>query len=214
MKLINYAFLWVLVVVVLGCNGGTLGGTTDNTINDNPENYDNSGPTIINNIPVEYQNLPAIFASKSHVVKLAYAQNGYVGTVSNAEVKHKLQSMAVALSYGPPIGESSSSIDGLRYCTGTPIYESGDLAFILSAAHCVVGNPKNSFTNISPSNIVIFDQRRNYINQNVDAKLGSGNIGEITAVYVPSSYCAKPSLIMMMEAIATIVVGYRIKMVI
>lgn len=163
-----------VVTIIVGCNGGGSGSSPS------PES---TPPTIINNIPVAYQNLPNL--NSSHFSsKIAYAgANGYVGYVANDTVRNNLESMAVALT----------NISGRRYCTGTPLYSNGINAFILTAAHCVVGNPKNSMTQVTTDNIVTFSAGRGYINQVPDAFTGSDVTGEITAVYLAKDYCKEPA---------------------
>lgn len=173
-KIIKFFPGLIAAGLIIGCNGGSSsGGSSD------------MPPNIINNIPTEYQNLPRINVTND-TSKIAYAgEQGYVGAITDSSLKSSLSSMAVSLS----------DSTGRRYCTGTPLYVNPNTkdAFILTAAHCVVGNPKKANTPVSATdNIVTFSLGRNYINQNINASTSSGTTGVIQAVYLVQDYCKNP----------------------
>lgn len=173
-KVIKFFPGLIVAGFIVGCNGGgSSGGSTD------------TPPNIINNIPGEFQNLPNINVTND-ISKIAYAgDQGYVGAITDSSLKASLSSLAVALS----------DSTGRRYCTGTPLYINTitNDAFILTAAHCVVGNRKKANTPISATdNIVTFSSGRGYINQNVNASTSSGTTGVIQAVYLVQDYCKNP----------------------
>jgi secreted trypsin-like serine protease len=124
---------------------------------------------------------------KGHETQIAYGSNCQVADVPNLEIKANLESMAVALT------DSS----GRRYCTGTPLsYDSSTgTGYVLSAAHCVVGNSKTANQPVSANNIVTFEFNRNYINQTLDASSWSGTTGTVQAVYIPKQYCQSAAFV-------------------
>jgi len=165
---------------LIACNSGSSssgsGGSTSY-----PQNPTNTLPSGFECLPSGYPSLN----SATNSVKIAYGGNCQVANVSNTSVQATLESMAVALT----------NSSGGRYCTGTPLSydETTGVAYVLSAAHCVVGNSKAANQQITAGNIVTFSNNNNYINQTLNAANGSGTTGTITAVYVPNQYCQVPS---------------------
>lgn len=103
-----------------------------------------------------------------------------------------LRSMSLALM------EQISPIDYSCYCTGTPLaYDaSSGVGFVLTAAHCVLGNQKNANTNITAHNIITFSREKiNNLFQGYDATivLHNGMSAHIDAIYVPNQYCLGPA---------------------
>lgn len=150
-----------------------------------------SNPT--NTLPNGYQCLPSGYPTSSSNsgsnAKIAYGSNCQVENVSNTSVQATLESMAVALT----------NAKGGRYCTGTPLsYDAATgVGYVLSAAHCVVGNPKSIGAEVTANNITTFTKldpttntHVNYINQTLNASNSEDRTtGTITAVYIPSQYC-------------------------
>lgn len=163
---------------LFACNNG--GSTASISTSTYPQNPTNTLPDGFLCLPSGY---PAP-TSAAGAMKIAYGRNCQVTNVTDTPVKETLESMAVALT------DSS----GGRYCTGTPLsYDSSTgVAYVLSAAHCVVGNPKTANQQITANNIVTFSSNKNYINQTLNAAPDSGTTGTITAVYVPKQYCEVP----------------------
>lgn len=175
-------------------NGGTIKYDTTT------ENYP---PNPTNVMPNGYLCLPQLPSSTTkgveHSFQIAYGENCQVSAIESSDSKKKtLQSMAVALSFGP----ESSSYAGSRYCSGTPL--SFDpitrTGFILTAAHCVLANSKKAENQqITQDNITTFKTfsdgitTSGYINQTDNAYYGSGVTGSIEAVYVPKQYCQVPA---------------------
>ena len=168
---------WLLLSLfgVIACSGGVGGSSLVSSIiyPQNPENI----------LPNGYQCLPSGYSPNSAgtSVKIAYGGNCQVADVADASTQATLASMAVALS------DSS----GNRYCTGTTLSYNPvtGIGYVLSAAHCVLGNPKVAGQQVTANNIVTFSLRRNYINQTLNAVSGSGTSGTIQAIYIPNQYC-------------------------
>lgn len=179
MKKISLVLLSLLSLTA--CNSGSSsssgGGSTY------PSNPTNTLPSGFECLP---SSLPSL-NSATNSVKIAYGGNCQVANVSNTSVRASLESMAVALT----------NASGGRYCTGTPLsYDpTTGVAYVLSAAHCVVGNSKAANQPITAGNIVTFSSNNNYINQTLNATNGSEPTGTITAVYVPSQYCQVPAFV-------------------
>lgn len=167
------------LIGISACNSG--GGSNGSSSNGNtyPAN-----PTNIVGPNNSYQCLPTglpTSSSADNSTKIAYGSNCEVSDVNDTSLQSSLQSMAVAIT-----NESGS-----RYCTGTPLSYNAvtGVGYVLSAAHCVVGNPKPAGQQITPNNIVTFAKNENYINQILHAASGSGTTGTIQAIYIPSQYC-------------------------
>lgn len=165
---------------LLACNSG--GGTSNNVEYTYPHNP-------INVIPVDFRCLPSIpltANTSGNSTKIAYGDTCRVATISNPNTQATLGSMAIALT----------NSRGIRYCSGTPISydQTTGVGYVLSAAHCVIGNNKAANQHITPKNISIFNGR-NYVNQTLNANVG-GTTGVISAVYVPKQYCQNPEFSM------------------
>ena len=177
MKKISLVLLPLLGLVA--CNSGS--SSSSSTSPTYPAN-----PT--NTLPNGYQCLPSGLPTYSSVgdnLKIAYGSNCEVSAVTNTSVQSTLESMAVALT----------NSSGGRYCTGTPLSYNATtgVGYVLSAAHCVVGNPKAAGQQVTTDNIVTFTNSNNYINQTLNAANNSGTTGTIQAVYIPSQYCQSAS---------------------
>ncbi len=175
----NKHLLFLFAFTIVGCNSGTsYSGLTNYPIN----------PT--NSLPAGFQCLPSEYSikMKRRETQIAYGSNCQVADVPNLEVKANLESMAVALT----------NSSGYRYCTGTPLsYDpSTGIGYVLSAAHCVVGNSKAANQQVVANNIITFNFNRNYINQTVKASSGSGITGTIQAVYIPKQYCQSAAFVL------------------
>lgn len=168
---------------LVACNGGggsSSGGSSGSSTY--PANPSNS-------LPSGYQCLPSglpTYGSVGDNLKIAYGSDCLVANVATnpdkgVALQSTLESMAVALT----------NSSGGRYCTGTPLSYNATtgVGYVLSAAHCVVGNPKAAGQQVAISNIVTFSNNYNYINQTLNAANGSGTTGTIQAIYIPSQYC-------------------------
>lgn len=181
MKKISLVLLSLLSLTA--CNGGgssSSGGST--TYPQDPTNNLQSGFQCLPS------DLPSLDSS-SNSVKIAYGSNCLVGDVGSnpnkgPAIQSALESMAVALT----------NSSGGRYCTGTPLSynPTTGIAYVLSAAHCVVGNAKPANQPVTANNITTFTNQLNYINQTLNASNGSGITGTITAIYIPQQYCQVP----------------------
>ena len=169
------------ISILSACNGG--GGGSSSPAISYPANPTNTLPNGYQCLPSGYQAVQ----SAGSGTKIAYGGNCQVSDVSDPSQQQTLQSMAVALT---------NSV-GKRYCTGTPIkFETQGnvrVGYVLTAAHCVTGNPKAANQEITTDNIVTFPYF-NYINQVLDASSLSGTTGTIEAVYVLKQYCQAPSM--------------------
>ena len=168
------------LISLTACNSGSSSSSGGSTTT-YPQNPTNTLPSGFECLPSGY---PSVSPS-TNSVKIAYGGNCQVANVTNTSVQATLESMAVALT----------NSSGGRYCTGTPLsYDpTTGVAYVLSAAHCVVGNSKAANQPITAGNIVTFSSNNNYINQTLNAANGSSTTGTITAVYVPSQYCQVPA---------------------
>ncbi len=179
MKKISLVLLSLLGLTA--CNGGgssSSGGSTTYP------------PEPTNTLPSGFECLPSGLPSLNSVsdsTKIAYGGNCQVANVSNTSVQATLESMAVAITYS----------DGTRYCTGTPLsYDpTTGVAYVLSAAHCVVGNPKPASQPVTADNIVTFTKNKYYISQTLNADGSNKMTGTITAVYIPNQYCRVPAFV-------------------
>ncbi len=175
MKKISLVLLSLLGLTA--CNGGGSSSSSGGSTTYPPE------PT--NTLPSGYQCLPSGYPTSSSNsggnAKIAYGSNCQVSDVENTSVQATLESMAVAITLS----------DGSRYCTGTPIsYDpTTGVGYVLSAAHCVVGNPKSALQQVTANNITTFTKNRYYISQTLNADGSNKMTGTITAVYIPSQYC-------------------------
>lgn len=126
-------------------------------------------------------SLPTYSAKTANGAKIAYGNNCKVSNVNNESLQSNLQSMAVAIT----------GLSGAGYCTGTPLSynPASQVGYVLSAAHCVVGNSKAARQQVTAGNIITFAKHNNYINQALSAASGSGATGTIQAIYIPTQYC-------------------------
>jgi hypothetical protein len=140
-------------------------------------------------IPPSYQcfpsGLPPVGGGASP--QLAYIANCAVSTAKQAK---NLQSMAVAIVQDLGNGRYKS------YCTGTPLtYDATTgIGFVVTAAHCVVGNAKAANTSVKLRNITTFDSGLYYVYQGTPGFFSGGDkiTGVVNAVYIPSRYCRVP----------------------
>lgn len=180
MNKINLTAFAVATITLSACTGGSSSNPT-------PTPTYPAIPT--NKLPDGYTCLPSAYPSlkvtKANNAKIAYGSNCMVSNVTDNTIKSTLSSMAVALTHQ----------NGRRYCTGTPLsYDANTkTGFILTAAHCVIGEPKPANTKITANNITTFSEGLGYINQINNAATNSGTTGNIDAVYVPNTYCEIPA---------------------
>ncbi|HEV3091879.1 MAG TPA: trypsin-like serine protease [Candidatus Cybelea sp.] len=117
-------------------------------------------------------------------------------SVAKAKEHANLQKLAIAMMiYHAQVRRFIS------YCTGTPVKAedigSVHVAFVVTAAHCVVGGDKAAHTKVTAANISTFANHGDYVYQGTPGILTEGNrdllTGKIDAVYVPSRYCEVPA---------------------
>lgn len=181
----EYLYLGFISMVAVGLASCNSSGNTTAT-------------TSTNNIPTAFQCLPSQLSSTAanngNSLKIAYAGNC---AVANATESVALQSMAASLEV-----YSNNDSTFLSNCSGTPLQynSSTGVGFILTAAHCVTGDAKAANTQVTPSNITIYDiglsgHNSAWIEQGVAAEVPeSANLtAQIVAVYIPSQYCQVPS---------------------
>lgn len=191
----NIIYTLSFIMGLVSCNGGGTIERRTSLATDYPPNPTNVLPNGYLCLP----QLPSTTNGIEHNFQIAYGENCQVSAIeSSDDKKTTLQSMAVALSFGP----ESSPYAGSRYCSGTPlsfdpITKTG---FILTAAHCVLmRSTKAENQQITPDNITTFETALDgitsmaYVNQIDDSHYGSGVTGSIEAVYVPKQYCQIPA---------------------
>jgi V8-like Glu-specific endopeptidase len=185
----------VAAAFLAACHGGTVvpsaGGQTDQS----GASTADAPRLAANAIPQEYQCFPSTAAHSpsrgSEKPSIAYAGNC---AVDKARESAHLQEMAISLMGSSAGGPYSS------YCTGTPIsYDaSTGIGFVVTAAHCVVGETKAANAEITPRNITTFagNDDRAAVFQGTPARDVSADrlTGGINAVYVPSKYCYVPAI--------------------
>lgn len=111
-------------------------------------------------------------------------------SVASAREAATLQKLAVAL-----MSQGSGSFT--EYCTGTPIHYDAatNVGFVVTAAHCVVGNSKPADTPVASDNITTFTSGSDWVYQGTPGIVGSHAdlTGQIDAVYIPAQYCKVPA---------------------
>lgn len=172
----KFQLLFTVLVGLNACGSGGNGGSIP--VEAYPHNPTNTLPSGYQCLP---SNLPTSNAAIDGKLQIAYGSNCQVADVTDSSIQSSLESMSIALT----------SSSGLRYCTGTPIsYDATTkVGYVLTAAHCVVGNSKSPGQSVTASNIVTFSNNKNYVNQSLNASSFSGVTGAIQAVYIPSQYC-------------------------
>ncbi|MDD3266617.1 MAG: trypsin-like serine protease [Burkholderiales bacterium] len=167
----------VAMVLLASCNSGSSGNT----------NYPGK-PTNLVGVRNLYKCLPSDLPTmSSNGFKIAYGENCTVADASNI-IKPTLESMAIAITKS----------NAQRYCTGTPLsYDPNTgYGYVLSAAHCVMGNQgKNAGVEVTSDNIGTFTSNINYVSQVLNASGSNLNTGTITAVYIPQQYCKNYSIV-------------------
>lgn len=187
---ITGAMLCCTALLVTGCGSQTASLPTGTTA---------AGPqamavspafkTATATVPPAFRCLPSGLpaAATAFNPSLAYMANCAVASAPEAV---KLQKLAAALMAS---GGSAFS----EYCTGTPIHydPATGVGFIVTAAHCVVGNAKAADTPVTADNITTFASGSDWVYQGTPGIVSSEAdlTGQIQAVYIPSQYCKVPA---------------------
>ncbi|HVA28858.1 MAG TPA: trypsin-like serine protease [Candidatus Baltobacteraceae bacterium] len=184
--LVTIAMFCCAATVLAGCGGGTTslpaGGSPGSQIAYHPSL--NASATV----PAAFRCLPSgLPTGAGYRPSLAYMSHCAVADAPEAAT---LQKLAVAL-----MAQGSGSFS--EYCTGTPLYYDAatNVGFVVTAAHCVVGNHKAADSAVTPKNITTFASGNDWIYQGTPGIVsGSAELtGQIQAVYVPSQYCYAPA---------------------
>jgi secreted trypsin-like serine protease len=178
--------MFCCVAVFAGCGGGMTslprGGSPASQIAGRPSLKASA------TVPAAFRCLPSgLPAGAGLRPSLAYMANC---AVADAPEGATLQKLAVAL-----MAQGSGAFG--EYCTGTPLHYDAatNVGFVLTAAHCVVGNSKAAGSRVTPANITTFSNGNDWIYQGTPGIVGDSAAltGRIQAVYIPSQYCQAPA---------------------
>jgi hypothetical protein len=184
--LFSTVMLCCVAAAVAGCSRGP--AALPATGSSGPQTAFRPAARAASTVPQAFRCLPSGLPSGAGFApSLAYMDQCAVASAPEAAT---LQKFAVALMAHDGGGYS-------EYCTGTPLHydPSTNVGFVVTAAHCVVGNHKAAGTPLAPQNITTFSSGNDWIYQGTPGIVtgASALTGKIEAVYVPSQYCRAPA---------------------